>query len=44
MTQETRVQEFVAAFEGLRAEVEKVIVENVDLLAEFPKHIEQLWI
>jgi len=25
MTQETRVQEFVASFEGLRTEVEKVI-------------------
>src|SRR4029077_17226347 len=32
MTQEARVQEFVAAFEGLRAEVEKVIVGHRDII------------
>jgi MoxR-like ATPase len=32
MTQETRVQEFVASFEGLRAEVEKVIVGHREII------------
>jgi MoxR-like ATPase len=32
MTQESRVQEFVAAFEKLRAEVEKVIVGHRDII------------
>jgi MoxR-like ATPase len=32
MTQEARVQEFVAAFERLRAEVEKVIVGHLDII------------
>ena len=32
MTQEARVQEFVAAFERLRAEVEKVIVGHRDII------------
>jgi MoxR-like ATPase len=32
MTQDSRVQEFVAAFEGLRAEVEKVIVGHREII------------
>jgi MoxR-like ATPase len=32
MTQDTRVQEFVASFEGLRAEVEKVIVGHREII------------
>ena len=32
MTQDTRVQEFVTAFEGLRAEVEKVIVGHREII------------
>jgi len=32
MTQETRVHEFVASFEGLRAEVEKVIVGHREII------------
>jgi MoxR-like ATPase len=32
MTQDTRVREFVAAFEGLRAEVEKVIVGHREII------------
>ncbi len=32
MTQDTRVQDFVAAFEGLRAEVEKVIVGHREII------------
>ena len=32
MTQDTRVRDFVAAFEGLRAEVEKVIVGHRDII------------
>jgi MoxR-like ATPase len=32
MTQESRVQEFVTAFEGLRAEVEKVIVGHREII------------
>jgi MoxR-like ATPase len=32
MTQDARVQEFVTAFEGLRAEVEKVIVGHRDII------------
>jgi MoxR-like ATPase len=32
MTQDARVQEFVAAFEGLRAEVEKVIVGHREII------------
>jgi MoxR-like ATPase len=32
MTQESRVQEFVAAFEGLRSEVEKVIVGHREII------------
>jgi MoxR-like ATPase len=32
MTQDARVQEFVAAYEGLRAEVEKVIVGHRDII------------
>jgi MoxR-like ATPase len=32
MTQESRVQEFVAAFEGLRSEVEKIIVGHREII------------
>jgi MoxR-like ATPase len=32
MTQDTRVQDFIAAFEGLRAEVEKVIVGHREII------------
>jgi len=32
MTQDARVQDFVASFEGLRAEVEKVIVGHREII------------